>query len=156
MVLYYAIQIRKSSGELPENNIFSPGDLDLWPMTLIIKLDLDMVQIDRHVKFCVHTSKGSAMRVLNHRHTTYTTHTDGTDSITSTANAGDKYTPVPITGKNQSNAICKRKGDARWTFWTSYLKFIQEQFYDFWSWNKTTDSYTSHCSISRSKHTGLW
>ncbi len=42
-VLYYVIQDRKGSVELPENHIFSPGDLDLWRMTLTIELDLDIV-----------------------------------------------------------------------------------------------------------------
>ena len=38
-------------------------------MTLPIKLDLDMVQADPHVKLFVHMSNGSAMRVLTDRHT---------------------------------------------------------------------------------------
>ena len=53
-------------------------------MTLTFKLGLDMNQVDLHVKFHVHTSNGSAMRVLHYSHT----HTDRTDSITSTADAG--------------------------------------------------------------------
>ena len=81
IVLYHAIQIRKEPVRLPKNQIFSSEDLDLWPMTLTIKLDL-------HVKFLGHTSNGSAVRVLNYRYTQIYTHTDGTDSITLTADAG--------------------------------------------------------------------
>ncbi len=40
-VLCHAFQTRKKSVKLPEHRIFSPGDLDLCPMTLTIKLDLD-------------------------------------------------------------------------------------------------------------------
>ncbi len=62
--MYHAFQIRKKSVELLENHIFSPGDLDLLPMTLTITLDLDMVQADLHVKFLALTSNDSAVRVL--------------------------------------------------------------------------------------------
>ncbi len=53
-------------------------------MTLPIKLDLDMVQVDLHIKCFVRMSNSSAVRVLTDRHT------DGTDSITLTADAGGK------------------------------------------------------------------
>ena len=71
-------------------------------MTLAIELDLDMVQVDLHVhvKFLVHTSNGSVVRVLTDGHTHTHTHTrtdrqtdrqtDGTDSIISTTDAGGK------------------------------------------------------------------
>ena len=57
-------------------------------MTLPIELDLDMFQVDLHVKFLVRMSNGSAVRV----HTDSQTHTQkhGCDSITSTADAGGK------------------------------------------------------------------
>ena len=51
-------------------------------MILTYKLDLDINQVDLHVKFLVYTSNGSAVRELNYRHT------DGTYSITPTADAG--------------------------------------------------------------------
>ena len=53
-------------------------------MTLTFKLDLDMNQVDLHVKFLVYTSNGSAVRELNYRNT------DGTDSITPITDAGGK------------------------------------------------------------------
>ncbi len=74
----------KKSVELPGNNIFSPSDL--CPMTLNIELDLDMVQVDLHVKLPVCTSNGSVARVLTVGQTG--TQTEGTDSITSNADAG--------------------------------------------------------------------
>ena len=59
-------------------------------MTLTFQLDLDMIQVDLHVRFLVRMSNGSSVRVLNYRHTLPHRHTDGTDSITSTADAGGK------------------------------------------------------------------
>ncbi len=38
-------------------------------MTLTIELDLDMVQVDLHVKILVHTSNGSVVRVMTDGHT---------------------------------------------------------------------------------------
>ncbi len=112
MILYHAIQIRKGSGELPRNHIFSSGDLDLWPMTLAFKLDLDMNQVDLHVKFLVHTSNSSAVRVLNYRHTHR--HTGRTDSITSTAVAG---------GNNNSSA--KSGVESKILFFDMMSYFVQ-------------------------------
>ena len=54
-------------------------------MTLTIDLDLDIVQVDLHVKFCVRTSNGSIVRVLTDRQTDR--QKDGSDSMTSTADA---------------------------------------------------------------------
>ncbi len=88
MILYNAIQIRKRSVELPGNHIFSSGDVDILPMTLTFELDLDMHQVDLHVKVLVHMSNGSAMKVLKYIQTH--THTDETDSITSTTDVGGK------------------------------------------------------------------
>ncbi len=53
-------------------------------MTLTIELDLDIVQVDLHVKFLVRTSNCSVVRVLTDRQT------DGSNSMTSTADAGGK------------------------------------------------------------------
>ncbi len=53
--------------KLPENHIFSHGDLDLWPMTLTTKLNLFMLQADLHVKFHVRMSNNSAVRAQTHR-----------------------------------------------------------------------------------------
>ncbi len=85
----------------PENCIFLSRDLGLWPMTLPIKLDLDMVRADLHVKYFVCTSNGSVVRVHTH------THTHRSDSITSAADAGGnkgrpRYPPRPgrITGQS--------------------------------------------------------
>ena len=44
-------------------------------MTLTFELDLDMIQVDLHVKFLVRMSNGSAVRVLNYRQTDRHTHT---------------------------------------------------------------------------------
>ena len=51
-------------------------------MTLTVELDLDMVQPYIRDKFLVCTSNGSGMTVLNDGQA------DGTNSITSTADAG--------------------------------------------------------------------
>ena len=56
-------------------------------MTLPTKLDLDMFQADLNVKFLVHTPNGSAVRV----HTEAHTQKHGSDSTTSSADAGGKY-----------------------------------------------------------------
>ena len=49
--------------------LFLSSDLDLWPMTLIIKLILDIDQLDAHTKFCVGISNGSAVRAQTNRRT---------------------------------------------------------------------------------------
>ncbi len=86
----------KSQTKSLEITFFGPSDLDLWPMTLPIELDLNMVQADLLVIFFVRTSNGSAVRVLTDRQTHG--HTDGTNSITSSANAGGNKTLVFYTG----------------------------------------------------------
>ena len=59
-------------------------------MTLIIKLILDIDQLDAHTTFRVGNSNGSAVRAQTNRRTDGQTdrQKDGTDSITSTADAG--------------------------------------------------------------------
>ncbi len=69
-----------------ENHIFQPGDLDLWPITLAIQLVRDVIKVNPDTKFLVPTSSGSAVRVLADGQTEW--HTDGTDFIPSTADAG--------------------------------------------------------------------
>ena len=51
-------------------------------MTLPIKRDPDMVQVDLHLKFHIGALNGLVVRAQTH------TDTDGFDSITSTADAG--------------------------------------------------------------------
>ncbi len=60
---------RKKLVELAENNIFSPSDVDFWPTTLTIKLDMDMVPVDLRVKFLVHISNSLVLRAQTHTHT---------------------------------------------------------------------------------------
>ena len=55
-------------------------------MTLTIELDLDIVQVDLHVKFRVRTSNVSVVRVLTDRQKDR--QKDGSDSMTLTADAG--------------------------------------------------------------------
>ena len=50
-------------------NIFWPCDLDLWPMTLLIKLDLDILYIHLPAKIHVSMLNGLAPRALNDRQT---------------------------------------------------------------------------------------
>ncbi len=59
-------------------------------MTSTIKRDLDMVQVDIHVKFHVRTSSGSVLSVHIVTHTQTHAHTDRADFITSTADPGGK------------------------------------------------------------------
>ncbi len=72
------------------NHIFWAGDL--WRMTLITELVRDITKDNPCTKFCDHRSNGSAMRVLTHWQTDRQgdRQTDGTISITSTADAGGK------------------------------------------------------------------
>ena len=51
-------------------NVFGPGDLDLWPMSLTFKLDLHILPLDLHAENQVRMSVYSAVRVV-----TYNTHT---------------------------------------------------------------------------------
>ncbi len=53
-------------------------------MTLTTELDLDMVQVDLYVKFLFHMSSSLARSALTDAHT------DRTDSITLTTDAGGK------------------------------------------------------------------
>ncbi len=50
-------------------NVLWPHDLDLWPMTLTYKLDLDILPLDLHAEIQVCMSVRSAMRVVTHTHT---------------------------------------------------------------------------------------
>ncbi len=70
------------------NYVFDLGDLDLWPMTLTIKLVQGNIKINPCIKYRDHMSNGSAVRVLTDRQTHR--HTDRSVSITSTADAGGK------------------------------------------------------------------
>ena len=65
-----------------------PGDLDLRPMTLSIKLVQDTIKVNPCTKFGDRISNGSTVRVLTHRHTNM--HADRTVFITPTADAGGK------------------------------------------------------------------
>ena len=47
------LAVRRSPKPKAWKSCFWPRDLDLWPITLPIELDLDMVQADLHVKFLV-------------------------------------------------------------------------------------------------------
>ena len=78
----------------PGNNVFELGDLDIWPLTLTIKVMQDIIKVNPCTKFGDHTSNGSAVRALTDRQTdTHThSHTDGSVFITSTANAGGNDT----------------------------------------------------------------
>ncbi len=48
----------------PINHLLAPGDPDLWPMTLIFKIGLDINRLHHHTKFCGPKSNGSGGRVL--------------------------------------------------------------------------------------------
>ncbi len=54
-----------------KNHVFQPDDLDLWPMTLVIKLGLDIIQIHPCDKFGVFTSNGSVVKVAEQQTQTY-------------------------------------------------------------------------------------
>ena len=79
-----------SKWETLGNHVFWPGDLDLWPMTLIFKLIQEVMKVKPCTKFRDHRSNGSAGRVLTEgqTHTHTDTQTDKTVFITSTADAG--------------------------------------------------------------------
>ncbi len=57
------------SGQICPQSVFWPGDLDLWPMTLTFKLDLDILSLDLHTKIQVRMSVCSARRAITHTHT---------------------------------------------------------------------------------------
>ena len=69
-----------------------PDDLDLWPTTLTYNPSLAKVKVNSHTKNQGHRSNGSAVRVLTHRQSERQMERwkDGSDSITSTADAGGK------------------------------------------------------------------
>ncbi len=64
----------------PQKNFFWPGDLNLWPMTLTFKLDVDILPLDLHV--------GPFRRESGNRHTHPQTH--NVKTITPVADAGCK------------------------------------------------------------------
>ena len=71
--------------EKPKSNVFWPDDLDLWPMTLTIKLVRDIIKVNPCTKSRDHTSIGSPMRAFTRTHT----HPQMAPFfITSTADAG--------------------------------------------------------------------
>ncbi len=79
---------------------------------MTIEPDLDMVQVDMHVKFLVRVSNGSAVRVLTDGHT------DGTDSITSTADAGGNNSSIDRVSQQSYQKL-----------WSSIKRFRQESDY---------------------------
>ena len=50
-------------------NVFWPRDLDLWPMTLTYKLDLDILPLDLHAEIQVRMSVRLVVRVVTHTQT---------------------------------------------------------------------------------------
>ena len=62
------------SGKRHPWNIFWPGDLDLWPMTLTYELDLDILPLDLHTKDQVWMFVRSTVRVFTDRQTDRQTH----------------------------------------------------------------------------------
>ena len=62
--MYIEVSSRK-----PGDHVFWPRDLDLWPMTFIFEVVLDMVQMDVLVKFLARMSNGSVVRERTHTHT---------------------------------------------------------------------------------------
>ena len=76
--------------EKPGNHFFWPCDLDLWPTNLTYTPNLAKVKVNYHTENEGRGSHGSAVRVFTHRHTdTHTdTQKDGSDSMTSAADAG--------------------------------------------------------------------
>ncbi len=78
------------SGKNPGNHIFWPCDLDLWPTTLTYNPSLAKVKVNSYTKNQGRRSNGSAVRVLTDRQTDTQKH--GSDSMTSTADAGGNNT----------------------------------------------------------------
>ena len=78
-----------TSGVFIKSNIFWPGDLDIWPMTLSFKLDLDILPLDLHTKNQVCMSFCSAVRVVTDGWTDR--HTDNVKTITPVADTGCNY-----------------------------------------------------------------
>ncbi len=79
VIPYLAIQIKNKAVKLPQNHIFQPGGLDLWPVSFIIKVAWDIVHLHPVPNIYVRTSSSSAMRALTDRRT------DRTNSITCTS-----------------------------------------------------------------------
>ena len=52
-----------------QNNQFDENDLDLYPMTLVLKLDLDIVKMSHHTKNEVFMSRHSEVIALTDTHT---------------------------------------------------------------------------------------
>ena len=74
---------QSESNQNTQKHVFQSGDLELWPMTLTIKLIQDIIKSNPHTKLWVGLSHGSAMRALADGQTDW--QTDGTDFIPSTA-----------------------------------------------------------------------
>ena len=53
-------------------HVFWPHDLDLWPMTLTSKLDLDILPLNLHAEIQVRMSVRLIVRVVTHTQTTHT------------------------------------------------------------------------------------
>ncbi len=71
--LLWQVQGSQKSMKRP-NERFWPNDLDLWPMTLTYKLDLDILPLDLHAEIQVRISVRSAVRVVTHTQTHTQTH----------------------------------------------------------------------------------
>ena len=69
----FGISLLKS--ESPGNNVFEPGDLNLWPMTLTIELVWDVMKVNPCAKFHDRTPNGLAVKALTDRQTR--THSHG-------------------------------------------------------------------------------
>ena len=88
IICHDKINLYRSTHQKLQNHVFQHGDLELW-------LIQDIVRVNPHTKFWVHTSNGSAARELTDAHTHR--QTDGTDFIPSTADAGGNKTCSALT-----------------------------------------------------------
>ncbi len=86
----------------PGNHICWPCDLDLWPTTLIYNPSLGKVKVNSHTKNQGHRSNGSSVRAHTHRHIDTQKH--GSDSMTSTADAGGNECDQWQTHNNMTSA----------------------------------------------------
>ncbi len=73
-----SLNFESLSIERPIENIFWPRDLDLWPMTLTYKLDLDILPLDLRAKNQDCLFVRSPTRVVTDTHT----HTNDVETIT--------------------------------------------------------------------------
>ncbi len=82
------------------SHFFQYGDLELWPMTLIFKLIRDIIKVSPHQIL------GPYVRSWGHwitdRHTSLNTHTDETDFVPSTAEAGGMIIQMISAGRSRN------------------------------------------------------